>query len=751
MNKSFVTFLLASLAAVSCGQGHVWETDSFLLSEDGITQKAEGHYRASAPDSGTLVSDYPDADIQEGRWSLSADISRFASYQAPTRFEEAMYNLSLEESQNAVEPDSTLRTGRSWAGVWTRDVSYSTLLAMSHIQTEAAKKSLLRKVNPRGRIIQDTGTGGSWPVSTDRIVWAVAAWELYKVTGDGEWLQTIFPFVKQSVEDDILTAFDPQTGLVKGESSFLDWREQEYPLWMNPADIYNSENLGTCCVHYRALRILAEMERMFGGAPRCGTDASDAVRYDTLADKLRDGINKYLWQEDKGYYAQYLYGRQFLTASPRSETLGEALAVLWDIATPAQAEKICASVASQSFGTSCFFPNISGIPPYHNDAMWPFVQAFWMKACAIAGNEKGVLHSIACIWRNAGLYLTNKENMVIYDGKWQGTEINSSNMLWSLSGNLSIVYSVLFGMSFEKDGLAFKPFVPKAMDGTRRLEGYPYRKAVLNITLEGYGSGISSFCLDGEKTEPILPSDLEGEHEVVIVLDRHFRPSQINMVANAYSPDTPVCIRSDNMLNWEAIEGAKAYRILCNGKPCCETGDNYYRMDKYGEYQVIALGSNGYESFASEPVTYVNGNLMMIPLEGCGKIEKSPYTQYEGNGYLPLSVKENKDVSITVNIPESSDYSLDFLYANANGPVNTENKCAIRTLWDGTERLGVVVMPQCGEDAYGIWKYTPSMIISLEKGKHVFKLTFEPENINMNIDTNSAAISKMRLIRINQQ
>ena len=742
MNKCIVTIMLAGLAAVSCAHGPVWKTDTFILTDDGITQTAEGHYRATAPDSGTLLSDYPEADIQEGRWSLTRDVSRFATYEAPTRFEEAMYNLSLEESQNAVEPDSTLRTGRSWAGVWTRDVSYSTLLAMSHIQTEAAKKSLLRKVNSRGRIIQDTGTGGSWPVSTDRIVWAVAAWELYKVTGDGEWLQTIYPFVKQSVEDDILTAFDTQTGLVKGESSFLDWREQEYPLWMNPVDIYNSENLGTCCVHYRALRILAEMERMFEG--------QDAARYDALADKLREGLNKHLWQEDKGFYAQYLYGRQFLIASPRSETLGEALAVLWDIATPTQAEKICASVASQAFGTSCFYPNISGIPPYHNDAMWPFVQAFWMKACASAGNEKGVLHSIACIWRNAGLYLTNKENMVIYDGKWQGTEINSSNMLWSLSGNLSIVYSVLFGMSFEQDGLAFKPFVPKAMAGTRKLTAYPYRKAVLNITLEGYGSGIAEFYLDGEKAAPSLPGDIEGQHDIRIVLDRHIRPSQINMVANAYSPDTPVCIRSDNMLNWQAIEGAKEYRILCDGKPCSQTGDNYYQMEKYGEYQVIALGTNGYESFASEPVTYVNGNLMMVPLEGFGKAERLPYTQYEGKGYLPLTEKDNKEVTIPVTIPQTGDYSLDFLYANANGPINTENKCAIRTLWDGTERLGVVVMPQCGEEAFGIWKYTPSRIVRLDEGQHVFKLTFEPENINMNIETNNAAISKMRLIRVNQ-
>lgn len=742
MNRTLAAISILFILGGCCGKGKIWETDTFSLTADGIIQKGEGkEYRASAPDSKTLLSNYPAADIPEGRWTLARDISRFAAYTAPTTFEEAIYNMALEESEKAVEKDSTLRTGREWAGVWTRDVSYSTLLAMSHIQTGAARNSLLRKVNSRGRIIQDTGTGGSWPVSTDRIIWAVAAWEIYKVTGDENWLETIYPLIKQSVEDDILTAYDPETGLVKGESSYLDWREQEYPLWMTPSDIYNSENLGTSCVHYRALRILSEMERIFGGA--------DAGKYDALADGIREGINRHLWLEDKGYYAQYLYGRQFLTVSPRSETLGEALAVLWDIATPEQARRICASMANQPFGTSCFFPNIPGIPPYHNDAMWPFVQAFWMKACAYAGNEKGVLHSIASIMRNAGLYLTNKENMVIYSGDWQGTQINSSNMLWSLSGNLGIVYSVLFGINYGKDGLTFRPFVPKAMCGTRKLDGFTYRNALLDISLEGFGSGISAFYLDGEKTEAEISGDISGRHQVRIVLDGQMAPSQINMVPNAYSPETPVCVRSEDMLNWEKCDGAKAYRVICNGKEVFETKDNFYRMERAGEYQVVSLGINGYESFASEPVNYVVGNLVVVPLEGFGKMEQFPYTQYEGRGYLPLSLTENRDVAIPVTIPETGCYAIDFLYANANGTIQSENKCAIRTLWDGDRRLGVVVMPQCGMNEYGIWKYTPSRVVRMEKGEHLLRLAFQPENYNMNIETNSAAISRMRLIRIN--
>ena len=101
----------------------------------------------------------------------------------------------------------------------------------------------------RSRIIQDTGSGGAWPVSSDRTTWALAAWEIYKVTGDEEWLNYAFNVIKNTLDDDLKTLRSETTGMYKGESSFLDWREQTYPKWMSNMDIYVSENLGTNVVH----------------------------------------------------------------------------------------------------------------------------------------------------------------------------------------------------------------------------------------------------------------------------------------------------------------------------------------------------------------------------------------------------------------------------------------------------------------------------------------------------------------------
>lgn len=739
-NKLFILIVFGCLLLTGCRVKTFYKTQSYTWEEDTFYQK-EGGLQASTPSANTLVSNYPDSEYESGEWHLTRDLSQFATYTAPTRIEEAIYNLSLEECINAVEADSTLRTGKNWAGVWTRDVSYSILLSMSHLQTNAAKYSLMHKVGPTGKIIEDTGTGGSWPCSTDRIVWAVAAWEIYKVTGDSLWLETIYPIIKRTIEDDLLVAFDTRTGMMKGESTFLDWREQEYPLWMKPVDIYNSENLGTECLHYQALKILSAMEGILGSR-------EDAERYDSFAEKIKEGINSYLWMEDKGYYGQYLYGRHNLILSPRSETLGEALAILFGVASAKQSASIVANMPQQVFGTSCFFPQIAGIPPYHNDAMWPFVQSFWMKANAKAGNEKGVLHSISSIYRMAALFLTNKENMVIGNGRWQGTEINSSNMLWSLSGNLSIVYSILFGMQYETSGIRFTPLVPKSMGGERMLKSFRYRDAEYDIELSGYGCGIKSFSLDGEKTDAFIPADLTGKHTIKIVLDGKSGSSKINIVTNAYSPETPICIVSDSVLNWSFVEGVGQYRIICDGQEIATTADNFFTMEKEGQYQVIALGNNGYESFASEPVDF-SKTIHLIDISKFAKSSVAPYKSVNGSGYVYLTKTENTTVSIPIEIAQDGLYAMDILYANANGPINTDNKCALRTLWVDGERVGAIVMPQCGVDAFHTWNYSNPYLLNLSAGLHEFKLTFEPENENMNIDVNSAAINKLRLIKKN--
>lgn len=679
-------------------------------------------------------------------WKLTRDIAAFPRYQSPNLLESAVYNMSVEEMTKAIEKDSTLRTGIEWPGVWTRDVSYSIILSMAYMQPKVSQNSLMRKVNANGRIIQDTGTGGAWPASTDRMIWAVAAWEIYKVTGDMNWLKKVYPIIKNSIEDDIMVDHDTKSGLIKGESSFLDWREQTYPRWMQPVDIFESKNLGTNALHYQALTVAGKMAGLMN-------DKSISNKYTQLAADLKGSINKQLWIPGKNYYGQYLYGRNFQTLSPRSEALGEALCVVFDIADAARQKQVVQHVPVVDYGVPCIYPQIGDIPPYHNNAVWPFVQTYWMWAGVKAGNEESVLHSMAAIYRAAAMFLTNKENFVADNGDYAGTQINSSNMLWSLSGNISIVHKVLFGIRFEEDGLHVNPFVPKVLSATRKLANFTYRKALLDIELSGYGNQIASFVLDGKvQKTTIVPPGLTGKHVLKIKLaDNDVEKQSINLVKNESTPLTPMPGVEDGKLSWPAIEGALRYQVLKNGQFWNETTANSVPVpsNESGEFQVLAIDKNAISSFASEPVQiYPESAIKVYEVEKFLSPSTLSYHGFSGSGFVEISRTVNREVAMDVEIPVDGFYAIDWRYANGNGPTNTENKCAIRTLFVDQTRCGAQIFPQRGIGEWSNWGYSNAIKTWMKKGTHTLKLVFMPENDNMNIEINQAMLDYMRVIKI---
>src|SRR5579875_993456 len=205
----------------------MWDFDN-LVNHPQLQLHDEGNHIFSTT---LILNSQEDEKKTNSEWQLTKNISAYPQYHSPYLLSDAIYNMSLDEMVKAIEPDSTFRTGKEWAGVWTRDISYSIILSMAYLQPRVAMYSLMRKVNKRKRIIQDTGTGGAWPCSTDRMIWAVAAYEVYKATGDKDWLQQAYEIIKNSIEDDEHVAYDNVTGMVRGESSFLDWHEQTYPKW----------------------------------------------------------------------------------------------------------------------------------------------------------------------------------------------------------------------------------------------------------------------------------------------------------------------------------------------------------------------------------------------------------------------------------------------------------------------------------------------------------------------------------------
>ena len=693
-------------------------------------------------------------------WHRKNDLSAYPKVNGGNPLMEAVYNMGLDEMVNAVEPDTTLRTGKEWAGVWTRDVSYSIILSMAALQPEASMISLMKKVNPEGQIIQDTGSGGAWPISTDRMIWTLAAWEIYKVTGEKSWLEKVYPIVVRSLAKDKATVMS-EDGLVKGETSFIDWREQSYPRWMQTADISQSEAMGTNVLYAAALDAASEMASVLG-------KKKEAAAYKKEAFDLAQAIDKTFWMPDKGYYGMYTYGRDNKILNPRAETLGEALAILYDVAPKDKQRSISENNPTTKFGPAIFYPQIADIPNYHNNALWPFVASYWTLAQAKAGNEQGVLEGIGSVVRPAALFATNKENFNLDNGDIF-TELNSSNMLWSLAGNIALTNQILFGIHFEKNGLRIEPFVPEAMAGTRTLSNFPYRGARLNITVSGFGNKVRSLTVNGKSYYPekgkVIPAKmLKGDVDIHVELDNQpIEPMKVNHVANSKAPLTPIAwLTSEevapagapqmNLLQWNPIEYIGEYIVLHDGKEVGRTHQTSWPALTEGEWQVIGVASDGTQSFASEPRSNRRRKVFEMgaekPVMTSTEVSYKPsgkISGWNGNGFAETD--KSAPASATIDLDPASmpagTYTISFRYANGNGPVNTENKAAIRSLYiDGVD-VGTIVMPQRGRGNWDDWGESNLVRVDLTPGKHEVKLVMNPEDSNMNLSTNHAIIDRV--------
>jgi len=105
-------------------------------------------------------------------------------------------------------------------------------------------------------------------------------------------------------------------------------------------------------------------------------------------------------------------------------------------------------------------------------------------------------------------------------------------------------------------------------------------------------------------------------------------------------------------------------------------------------------------------------------------------------------------LSFTIPADDAGTYAISFRYANGNGPVNTENKCAIRSLRSGGVLKGTFVFPQRGIGEWSNWGNSNAVQVQLEKGNHTFNLELEPSNENMNGSVNQALLDFVQVEKL---
>jgi len=202
-------------------------------------------------------------------------------------------------------------------------------------------------------------------------------------------------------------------------------------------------------------------------------------------------------------------------------------------------------------------------------------------------------------------------------------------------------------------------------------------------------------------------------------------------------------------LVWQNIADACIYHIYKNGWKIAESQKEYFGFPKnmdISEYQVLAVNNKGFESFLSEPVEVVNDkDVTLLDASEARFPLQSEYKGFTKKGYIRLEKDGKQKVEFKTEVQRAGLYRIDIRYANGNGPINTDNKCAIRTLLVNDKSIGSVVMPQRGAGIWSDWGFSSSLFVRIEKGINTVALVVTPFNSNMNVDENIALIDYFRL------
>ncbi len=494
-------------------------------------------------------------------------------------------------------------TGLKWPYVWTRDLSYAADLGLWRLDPARVRNGLLFKLSPVRKasapqglyVMQDTGSGGSWPISTDRVVWFLAARHLLD---DKAFADKVYKALRDTLAQDRQYVFDARMGLYRGETSFLDWREQSYPAWTakQVVPIAQSFALSTNVLHYQALRLAARMS-----ARR--DDAHAAAGYRAQAAALKLAVNRYFWRADRGMYMSYIGG----DGAPYDtyDLLGTSLAVISGVADGERARQALAHYPVWPAGSPVIWPERTDQPIYHNRAIWPFVSMYAMRAARVTDNPARIAHAIRSVMRGAAMSGSNMENYSLLTeevhvdrGKLSGPVVNSPRQLWSVGAYVDLVAQGVFGLTDDGEVEPKLPasLVPMLFGKRRSITlAMPRRHITLELPADYAGDKSDANLLVADKTAT------HGDTITVTLKAIHVDVPPLRMNASLHAPSAPpapkVTAARDS---WQVRVDGKV-RLYVNGKAGA-TVDGTTRLARqqgYACFSATRVGVHGLESLHS--------------------------------------------------------------------------------------------------------------------------------------------------------
>ncbi len=666
---------------------------------------------------------------------------------------DALYALAIEEvSQCSVSQisDGSYNNGRSisapeggyfqtglfWTYVWTRDTAYSMDLSLASLDRFRALNSLQFKLSTRRdienqdqpQIIQDTGTGGSYPISSDRVAWSFGARALLRqLQGEtrSDFVLLAYEALRNTIEHDRQVIFDRQDGLYRGEQSFLDWREQSYPSWVadDPVQIGMSKALSTNCCHFHALQLTASLAGELG-------QTTAEQKYQQWAEDLLQAIRTHLYLPEQQLYSTFITTTFAPGPAHRYDLLGNALAILLDIADEQQATEIVSHYPHLPKGASVIWPQQRDTLIYHNEAIWPFVTAYWLRAAKKVENDRAVTLGISSLVRGAALSLSNMENFdaatgrVEIDSEQKEPQVNSPRQLWSVAGYLSTIHDVIFGLTWTDTGIRISPYITREfrhhlLPNSDRLvlKGLFYRGHQLDITVNlppvtekmAGAYSVGEIRLNGQKvTLEISESILRNRNSIEVdLVEGNQEHSPINVVSNLEDYRYRFAPRSPIVESIKAIDNQLEIGFNLNQENPDEVTVNVYRNG-----ELVAKGLSGHLTswrdrnsqgrrspsycYNLEAVYIRSGNTSQCSYPFCYwgpnsdriyVVNADRFSVIGGNRSFNYD-REHFDNwgepghSITVNVKAQFNgrHAIQVVAGNGSGPINTGITCAVKHL-----------------------------------------------------------------------
>ena len=638
-------------------------------------------------------------------------------------------------------------TGRKWNYVWTRDTSYATNLGLAWTDPARAAASLDFKLSPRRdgsapEIVQDTGTGGSWPVSSDRVVWSLgASTALLHLDGDARsaFATRALEALENTLAHDADVVLDARDGLYRGEQSFLDWRTQTYPAWVLPdlQHIASSKSLSTNVLHLWALQTAQDLAQRLGR-----TD----VDHHAQIDALRTAIHDTFWLEGDQQYSTFVTTDLDGSAARRFDLLGTSLAILAGVGTDDQARAALSSYPVLPKGPPVIFPEQQNTPIYHNRAVWPFVTAYWMRAAKKVGHDAAYDAAAHSLVRGAALNLSNLENLELVtgtayvdDGANSGPVVNSQRQLWSVAAYLGMVNEHLFGLVPRAEGgLTVSPYVTGGIHRdlfggatSVALNRVPWHGKTVSVRLrlpttvaEG-GYVVTSVTLNGQPSSGAIDESQLGAANLVEVelgaptaaplpLRRIDDVSDYRVLYAPKTPSAAVSLVGGKLQLAVDLQGESSvtYAVYRDGVRVADavTGGTWVDQDSSASspshcYTVESSFGTGTVSQRANPTCFwgaSNERVVTIGADAFAVVGGAKTTQYGQTFYEAWGDPEDS-ITASFTAEHPGEHLVAATYGNGAGPVDTGISCGLKSV--KIERVsdgavvggGTFVMPQRGD------------------------------------------------------